>query len=303
MTQHGDYVIISPVRDEEAFLGVTIESVLGQTLRPLEWVIVDDGSRDGTAAIAEEAARSHPWIRVVRREPRSDRQVGGGVVRAFRHGLAAVEAVDYRFLCKMDGDLRFGPRYFECIRRRFDEDPRLGTLSGKSYHLRGGRLVKEYTRDDFSHGTVKFYRRECYEAIGGFVTEVMWDGIDCHRCRMLGWKAASLDRPELRITHLRQMGSSDRGVLVGRRRHGRGQYFMGTHPLYIVASALRRLTDPPWVLGSVMILVGYFQAAWRRVPRYEDPEFRRHLRRWQMARLFPWVKESGGVGPGKSCRS
>jgi len=281
------YVIVSPVRNEADYLGETIRSIVGQTVRPLRWVIVDDGSEDETAAIVEAAARHHDWIRLVRRERRSDRRVGGGVVDAFKLGLETIRDLDYAFLCKLDGDLRLGRTYFERLLDHFARDPKLGTLSGKCYLVDGERLVWERTHDDFSLGAAKFYRRACYEEIGGFVSEVMWDGIDCHRCRMLGWKASSLDDPELVIQHLRRMGSSQRSVFHGRLRHGRGQYFMGTHPLYMIVSGLYRMREAPFIAGGLLMIGGYFTAALRRVKRYDDPEFRRHLRRWQLRRLVP----------------
>jgi len=282
-----DYVIVSPVRNEADYLGETIRSIVGQTVRPARWVIVDDGSEDETAAIVEIAARHHDWIRLVRRERRSERRVGGGVVDAFKLGLETIRDLDYAFLCKLDGDLRIGRTYFERLLDHFDRDPRLGTLSGKCYLVDGERLMLERTNDDFSLGAAKFYRRACYEEIGGFVSEVMWDGIDCHRCRMRGWKAASIDDPELVIQHLRRMGSSHKSVFHGRIRHGRGQYFMGTHPLYMAVSGFYRMREVPVIAGGVLMIWGYFLAALRGVKRYEDPEFRRHLRRWQLKRLIP----------------
>src|SRR5436189_3614691 len=98
-----------------------------------------------------------------------------------------------------------------------------------------------------SVGMTKFYRTTCFREIGGFVREVMWDGIDCHRCRMFGWKALSLRDPELQIVHLRQMGSSHKSVFHGRLRWGRGQFFMGTHPLYLLAIAAYRMAERPWI--------------------------------------------------------
>ena len=285
-----DYVVISAVRNEAVFLEQTIRSMVEQTVRPLRWVVVDDGSTDRTVEIVEAACRSHAWIRLVRCTVRPDRRVGGGVVRAFQTGLEAVRDLDYAFLCKLDGDLELGPTYFERILHYFEENPRLGTLSGKCYLVEGHRLVRERTHDAFSLGAAKFYRRTCYEAIGGFVPEVMWDGIDCHRCRMLGWKAASVDDPELKILHLRRMGSSHRSVLYGRLRHGRGQYFMGSHPLYMIVSGFYRMREFPWIVGGLAMIVGYVFAALRGASRYDDPVFRRHLRCWQMNRLFPWRK-------------
>ena len=120
----------------------------------------------------------------------------------------------------------------------------------------------------------------------------MWDGIDCHRCRMLGWMAESVDDQDLRFVHLRPMGSSQKGIWTGRVRAGYGQYFMGTSPLYFLASAVFRLVEHPALLGSVAMLWGYFSSAVRSVPRYDDPGFRPFLRRYQLACLMRGKREA-----------
>jgi len=137
--------------------------------------------------------------------------------------------------------------YFELLISRMEENPRLGTTSGKPYfvHSQTGALVPKCAGTRLSVGASKFYRRECFREIGGFVREVMWDGIDCHRCRLLGWMADSVDTEDLRFEHLRPMGSSHKGIWSGRVRTGYGQYFMRTSPLYLVASALFRLLKYP----------------------------------------------------------
>ena len=226
-------LIVSPVKDEAEYLERTIASIAAQTVLPTLWLIVDDGSQDATGAIADAAARAHPWIRVLHRPPRSTRSVGPGVVEAFYAGLATVDGddFDFDFLCKLDGDLEVAPDYFARLYALFAADPALGTASGKVYVPRDGAMVLERTSDQFSIGAAKLYRRACFEQIGGFVPEVMWDGIDCHRCRMLGWRAISVPDPALAITHHRPMGSSHRSIYHGRRRWGRGQFFMGTHPV------------------------------------------------------------------------
>ena len=279
------YVAISPVRNEAKYIGRTIASMVAQTARPAIWMIVDDGSTDGTTAIIERAAQEHDWIHVHRRADRGTRKLGGGVVESFDEGLALVALEDYEFVTKLDGDLEFGPTYFERLFEKFSEDPRLGTASGKSWIRVGDRLVPERTGDDFSQGQSKVYRVACFKEIGGFVREVMWDGIDCHRCRMLGWNARSFNDEVLRFIHLRPMGSSVKNVFHGRLRWGRGQYFMGTHWLYVLAIAAYRALERPFVLGGLCILTGYLWAGLTRMKRYDDPEFRRHLRKWQLARL------------------
>ena len=280
-------LVISPVRNEAQYLQRTIDSMVAQTVRPTRWLIVDDGSTDATPQIATRAAATHEWIRHSRRPDRGARKVGGGVVEAFDDGLAQFDLDAFDYVCKLDGDLELPPRYFELLYEKFDADPRLGTASGKSWMRLGDRLVWERSGDDFSQGQTKLYRVPCFREIGGFVREVMWDGIDCHRCRMLGWRAASFRDPELRFIHLRPMGSSFRSIYTGRLRWGYGQYFMGTHPLYALAIAVYRMFERPWVLGGLLLGAGYLGAWLRRRPRYEDPAFRRHLRRWQLARLCP----------------
>lgn len=282
-------LIVSPVRDEAAYLQTTIDSVVAQTIRPARWVIVDDGSSDETPNIVERAAARHEWIQLYRRTDRGRRKVGGGVVEALNDGLRQVNLDDYDYLCKLDGDLRLSIRYFELLFRKFDADPRLATASGKCWLVTPRGLERERTGDQFSLGACKTYRRAAFQAIGGFVPEVMWDGIDCHRCRMLGWNAASFEDEELRVIHLRRMGSSFRSVYHGRLRWGYGQYFMGTHPLYLLAIAAYRMVERPRILGGLLIFLGYVGGYLRRQPRYADPEFRRYLRRWQLSRLGGFV--------------
>ena len=256
----------------------TVESVLAQTLQPAEWIIVDDGSTDKTAEILAEYASKHEWIRIITRPDRGRRSVGPGVIDAFYSGYEAITSTDYDFLCKLDLDLRLPSRYFAILIERMNANPLLATCSGKAYVEENGRLVDERHGDDTSIGMTKFYRRTCFEQIGGFVREVMWDGIDCHQCRMHGWIACSWNDPELRFLHLRPMGSSQQSVYVGRMRHGYGQYFMGTGLLYMVASALGRVNQRPYVLGSLAMLWGWLKSAAQRKPRFDNPEFRRFLR-------------------------
>lgn len=279
-------VIITPCRDEAAFAARTLESVAAQSLRPDRWIIVDDGSSDGTGEILRRFAEPHPWIEIVQRQDRGRRAVGGGVVEAFYAGYALADPAA-EFICKLDLDLDLPPRYFENLLGRMAADPRLGTCSGKPWFRDPvrGRLVSEACGDETSVGMTKLYRHACFRAIGGFVREVMWDAIDCHRCRMLGWKARSWDEPDLRFLHLRPMGSSQTSWWSGRTRHGRGQWFMGTDPLYMAASATFRMSRPPLLAGGVGMLWGYLSAGLAQAPRLEDAGLRRFIVRWQRRAL------------------
>jgi len=282
------YVLISPCRNEAKFVRRTLDTVLAQSVLPWRWIIVDDGSTDETPAILREYADEHEWIRVLRREDRGARSVGPGVVDAFYAGHDAVREESFDYLCKLDVDLELPPRYFETLIFRMQQDPRIGSLSGKAYyeHPTSGKMCMEQTGDEMSIGAAKFYRRTCFEEIGGFVHEVMWDGIDCHRSRMLGWSAGSSDDEDLRFVHLRPMGTSDRGILRGRYRHGYGQYFMGSGGLFMAASCVRRLLHPPMIVGAAATAWGFLWSRLRGLPRYEDEEFRLFLRRYQRRALM-----------------
>ncbi len=287
MTAQGRrYVIVSPVRDEEKYLPRTIESMINQTVRATEYILIDDGSTDRTADIIKEAAKSHPWIRYVKRPDRGERKVGPGVVEAFYDGMAAISTPEYDFIGKMDGDLSFGPRYFETLFEKFEKDPLLGGASGKIYLvLDDGGLAEERHAAEMVVGGMQFYRTKCFQDMGGFVRQVMWDGIAYHRCRMAGWRTGSLPDKELMIYDHRIIGSSHKSIYHGRIRWGWGQYFMGTHPLYILAVGLYRMLERPFVSGGLLIIFGYFKGMITRSERYEYPGFRRSLHAWQFERL------------------
>jgi hypothetical protein len=281
------YCLITPCRDEVEYARRTLESVVSQSVPPAHWVIVDDGSTDQTPEILHEFAARYPYIRIIRREDRGRRAVGPGVIDAFYAGCATIDLAEFPYICKLDLDLDLPPRYFEILMQRMEAEPRIGTCSGKPYFPGlDGKLISEKCGDEMSVGMTKFYRTECFRQIGGFVRQVMWDGIDCHRCRMLGWIACSWDDPDLRFTHLRPMGSSQQSIWTGRKRHGFGQYFMGTSLAYMTASALFRMAHPPFILGGLAMWWGFVSSMLARKPRYDDREFRRFLRRFQWSCLF-----------------
>lgn len=286
------YLLISPCRNEADFMRQTLDSVVAQSLRPAKWVIVDDGSTDDTPRILAEYAARHDWIEIVTRSDRGHRAVGPGVVDAFLSGYATIDPDDYDFLCKLDLDLRMPSRYFELLIKRMTMDQSIATCSGKAYVEVGGRLVYERHGDENSIGAAKFYRVSCYKAIGGFVREVGWDGIDGHMCRMKGWAAVSWDEPDLRFIHLRPMGASHKGIVTGRVRQGFGQYYMGTSLLYLTASAISRMNRKPYVLGELAVLWGWIEGALRARPRYDNPEYRKFLRRYQMRALLVGKKRA-----------
>lgn len=265
----------------------TLDSMIAQSMLPALWVIVDDGSTDETPQILEEYAVKHSWIRIVTRSDRGRRSVGPGVIEAFYTGLETVDLDDYDYICKLDLDLRLPTGYFEGLIAHMERNPRIATCSGKAY-IEGadGVLKSERHGDENSIGASKFYRTAHFRELGGFVREVMWDGIDGHRCRMRGLIACSWDDEELRFVHLRPMGSSQQSIFTGRMRHGYGQYFMGSGLVWMLATAVYRISERPYVIGGLFILWGWLKSWWQRLPQYDEPGFREFLRHYHLRALL-----------------
>jgi len=285
---NNSYILVSPCRNEADFMRKTLDSVVNQSVLPSLWIIVDDGSTDDTPMILAEYASKYEFITVLTRKNRGHRSVGPGVIEAFYFGYEQIKLDDYGFICKLDLDLIMPEKYFETLIQRMAENPRIGNCSGKPYYVdkQTGKLVSEGCGDENAIGASKFYRRQCFKEIGGFIRQVMWDGIDGHRCRQLGWVAVSWDDPELRFTHLRPMGSSQKNIITGRIRHGFGQYFMGTGFVYMLASAIFRIFHPPYLIGGFAMFWGYIKSALTQVPRFEDKALRQFINRYQWACLL-----------------
>ena len=282
MSQSFKYLIITPVRDEEKHIEGTIRSVTCQTIPPTEWIIVDDGSTDRTAEIANAWAKQFPWIHVVRRPNRGKRKSGGGVIEAFYDGYSAIEQHDWEFIVKLDGDLTFSSDYFEKCLLHFEREPNLGVGGGEIWHNIDGKLTLESNPKFHVRGATKIYRRPCWEAIGGLWQAPGWDTIDEVKANMLGWKSHSFS--ELQLTHHRLTGTAE-GLLRDRIKHGMACYISGYHPLYVAASCASRLVQRPYIAGSAAICYGFLKGYWTRVPRVNDARLVKYLRRQQMRRL------------------
>lgn len=279
------YAIISPVRNEAQYLGSTIESLRSQTLQPAIWVIVDDGSNDGTGEIAKTAAAQSNWIRVVNRADRGYRKPGGGVVDAFYDGYTQIGAVDWQYVIKLDGDLTFAPDYFERCFGCFQKDPKLGIGGGTVCKKVDGNLIPESTIDPAFHvrGATKIYRRKCWEEIGGLIRAPGWDTVDEIKANMLGWTTYSF--PEVRVHHHRPAGQAQ-GVWKDWVKNGLANYVAGYHPLFMLIKCVRRFTCKPYAISSIGLMSGFLSGYVKRVPQVEDRKVIAYFQQQQMRRLL-----------------
>lgn len=288
----GPYVVITPVRNEVDHLPSTIASMVEQEWRPRTWVIVDDGSTDGTGRLCTEAAGTHPWIHVVSRPDRGFRKSGGGVVEAFNDGLARLAQVgppggkpSWDFIVKLDGDLLFDSQYFKQCLGRFRADRTLGIGGGLICSMVDGELKEESKGDPAFHvrGATKIYRRECWEAIGGLVQAPGWDTLDEVKANMLGWKTYTF--PELKLQQLKPTGTAD-GAWKNWVKNGRANYITGYHPLFQVLKCVRRAFRKPYLVAASGLLYGFFSSYWQKTPRVEDAQLIRYVRGQQINRLL-----------------
>jgi poly-beta-1,6-N-acetyl-D-glucosamine synthase len=277
------YIVVTPVRNEREHFARTIASMVSQTMRPQCWVIVDDGSQDGTDAIADCAAQNHSWIRVVHRPDRGARKQGGGVIEAFYDGLKLVEREAWDFLIKLDGDLSFDGEYFEQCFRHFERDPKLGVGGGTVCVQRTDGVVPE-SKDPAFHvrGATKIYRRALWEAMSGLVCATGWDTCDEVKANMLGWKSYSF--PEVRVLHHRPTGAAD-GSWRNSFKNGRANYITGYHPLFMLAKCAKRIVRRPYVIDAAGLLAGFFSGYLYGVPQVADRALVQYLRREQLRRL------------------
>lgn len=285
MTPATKLVIISPVRNEAENLGKTISSVISQSLPPLEWIIVDDGSSDSTPQLALAAAAANPWIRLVRRSDRGFRKSGSGVMDAFSDGLREVRITSWDFLAKLDGDLSFGPDTFAEISRAFSANPRLGICGGDVYFEKNGQAVIESQSDPAFHvrGATKFYRRACWDQMEGLIPVTGWDTLDEVKANMLGW--ATRRTPKARFLHLRPTGAAD-GGWKNAVKNGRGSYIAGFHPLFLLGKCAKRMTARPVLIQSLGLFTGFFSCYFGGVEQIQDRALVRYLREQQLRRLL-----------------
>jgi poly-beta-1,6-N-acetyl-D-glucosamine synthase len=277
------YVVVTPVRDEELYLPFTIESMARQTILPQQWVIVNDGSKDGTGRLIDEAARQYSWIRAVHRGDRGFRKWGAGIIEAFYDGFKMLDCSDWEFMSKLDGDLSYEPDYFEKSFAKFRETPTLGIGGGVLYHYERGKRVLENHPKFHVRGGVKIYRRACWEAIDGLWVGPGSDTVDEVKANMLGWTTRSFF--DIHMIHHRVTGASW-GLWGGMVKDGKIDYVTGYHPLFLAAKSIINIARKPYLFGSFANVYGYLSAYLQRMERVDDADLIRYLRKQQLARLF-----------------
>lgn len=283
-----EYVLITPARDEEAFIEATIRSMIQQTIHPVRWVIVSDGSTDRTDDIVKRYVVEHNWIELIRMPDRKERDFSGKVL-SFNAGLERVKGVGYDVVGNLDADLSFEGDLFAFLMKRFAANPKLG-VAGVPFTE--GNRTYDFRFSDIEHvsGACQLFRRECFEGIGGY-TPMKGGGIDVLAvlaARMKGWQTRTFR--EKVCFHHRPMGSARHGAVGVSFKLGQKDYRLGRHPIWQLFRGFYQMTRPPFIVGGAMLLFGYLWCVLRRVERLAPEDVVRFQRREQMARLKGFLR-------------
>ena len=305
---HERYVLVTPAKNEEAYIEKTIQAVLSQTILPQKWVIVSDGSTDRTDELVAEYAQKYDFITLLRASDSGDQSARnfGSKVSAFRAGYHLIVDTPHNFVGNLDADVTFDPDYFEQILRRFQVNLRLGLAGGLIFELNDGKYLPQQMSLMSVAGAVQLFRRQAYESFGGYLP-IKGGGVDAAAeimTRMHGWEVQSF--PEIRVLHHRRVSTGGKSVLHTRFRQGVTNYLLGYHPVFHIASCLRRLNESPYALGGIARLGGYGWASLKRYKRVVPDEVVKFLRAEQMTRMtspINWRAQNKTAKPVTGARS
>jgi len=278
------YAIVTPAHNEEANIEKTLKSMVTQTILPEKWVIVSDGSTDGTDEIVQRYAIKHNWIEFVKMPHHSDRQFAAKVC-AFNAGYEKVKDITYEIIGNLDADISFEKDYFEFLLNKFIENSELG-VAGTAF-VEGLSVAYNYNYANIEHvsGQCQLFRRKCFEEIGGYVP-IKAGGIDytaVTTARMKGWHTRTF--LEKTFIHHRKMGTGNSGVMMAWFKQGKKDYFLGNHPLWEIFRTLYQMTKKPLIIGGSFLFFGFAWAGLKGVKRPISKKLMKFIRREQMQRL------------------
>ena len=278
------YVLITPARNEEAFIEKTIESVAKQTVLPLKWVIVNDGSTDDTGNKVRRFLGEYPWIELIEFPVRKERNFAAKVF-AFNAGQESVKNLDYEVIANLDADTSFDADHFEFLLNEFRKNPRLG-VAGTIFKEDGySSETDSFEGENHVSGQCQLFRRQCFEEIGGYRPNKA-GGIDwmaVTSARMMGWQTRSFR--EKWFFHHRKLGTAERGRLKSSFSYGEKDYYLGGHPVWEALRVAFRMTRKPYIIDGAALGSGFLWAFLSRQKRAVSKELMKFHRKEQMQKL------------------
>ena len=278
-----NYVIVTPVKDEEKYISFVLDSVISQTIKPAQWIIVDDGSIDKTRDIIAGYTATHEWISCIETGNTGERKPGNRHLIAFYEGYKYLSIPNWEFIVKLDGDLSFEPNYFEKCFSYFNENKQLGICGGLIYNKVNGKLIPEQHPHFHVRGATKIYKRSCWEKIGGIKIFPSYDTIDEVKANSLGFHTRTFS--DLKVVHHKFTGSSY-GVWKSSVKNGIGDYVCGYHPVFMLGKCIKRLFFNKSWMESIGLLFGYFSGYLKGIQQIDDKILIQYLRSQQLRYIF-----------------
>jgi glycosyltransferase involved in cell wall biosynthesis len=278
------YVLITPAKNEEAYITKTIESVINQTIKPIKWIIVSDGSTDRTDEIIERFEKENSFIQLIKKPVDQNRNFGSKVM-AFRMGFEQVKKLEYDFIGNLDGDMGLESNYYEKIFAEFSGNPKLGIAGGVRMDYLDKKFIKVFSSRNSVAGGFQMFRRECFDQIGGYIP-IQYGGIDAAAeimARMYGWEVHSFE--DIITYHYKPTGSARKNILKQKFYAGVKYYLLGYYPPFPIIRFGMRIYQRPYVIGSIISIIGFLWASIRKYERPVSDEFIKHLRTEQKVRL------------------
>jgi poly-beta-1,6-N-acetyl-D-glucosamine synthase len=272
------YIVIMPARDEGEYISAALESLVRQVCAAAMILVVDDGSTDSTAEIVRQYSQKYPLVKLLTRPDRGRRQPGPGVVDAFYKGLESIDSCCYDYLAKLDADCEYPQDYFFTVLEEFDKNPKLGICGGVAYIRGNTGLQRDQRPVHHVRGATKIYRKACFVDIGGIEPALGWDILDDFTARFKGWEAYTIGTAHY-ISN-RPVGGPI-GLWRKWMHEGRIAYMQHHLLPYLLARSIRRFANKPYILGGLLLIVGYIAGWWEKLPRINNQELIQFLRQEQ----------------------
>jgi len=280
------YVIITAAKDEAQYIESTLRSVTSQTILPLKWIIVNDGSSDNTAEIVKMYQDKYSWIKLINYEKKCEKRLSGAkVIRAFYIGFNALINHDYEYLVKLDADLILPEYYFERVSTAFKENLEVGLCGGYCVEKKNGTLIKERTAIDHIRGAIKAYRKQCFDDIGGLMPVLGWDALDEMTAKYMGWEIKQLP---IQVVHLRETNKMYKPLL--NRFHSGMAYFQTGYG--IVLTMLKSIFwgfKKPYIVGGFVFATGYVFSFIKGEEKIGNNDMRKFFRRFKYNRVLQFL--------------
>jgi len=278
------YALVTPAHNEEANIKKTIDSMILQTILPQKWVIVSDGSTDGTDEIVKSYVEKYNWIEFVRMPFHKDRQFAAKV-HAFNAGYQKLKSIPYQIIGNLDADISFEDDYFEFLLSKFEENPVLGVAGTPFIEEQFKGYDFRFANIEHVSGACQLFRRECFESIGGY-KPIRGGGIDwiaVTTARMNGWQTKTFT--EKTCKHHRKIGTGNRNPLLVKFDYGKKAYYLGGHPLWEFIRSLYQMKQKPYIIGGLLLFCGYLWGFLTGMERPISNKILNFYRREQMNRL------------------